>query len=147
MTTLGPKARQFIGDRIDRHTDDIDSIVLQNRVFEADDGAPETLYHLATAAEAALYAEGSERRRDRDDLVRRGASDTFDAAHAALEAFVDELVARECAQVIAHADEWAATWDVDRDFDAAKREAREWLQQHTDAAARADVLDDLEVRA
>jgi hypothetical protein len=149
MSRLGPRARRYISDRIDAHLEEIESAPLHNRVYEADDGAPETLHHLATAAEAAYHAEDCERDRDRDDPVRAGANTAFREAKAALDAYIDELVAGECLHVIEHADEWAETrdhYDVEA-CEAAKHEAREWLQQHTEAADRAGVLEALEGRA
>ena len=146
MSRLGPRARRFISGRIDHHADEIDATVLQNRVVEADDGAPETLYHLATAAAQAWYALDDD---SCSEPVSRNASEAFDNAHDALEQYIDELVARECVGVIQHADRWADEWDHcdPEDCEAAIREAREWLQQHTEIARRAGVLDELEVRA
>lgn len=142
MSRLGVRARGYISDRIDYHAREIDGTVLQDRVFEADDGAPETLYHLATATEAACHAMDD---RELSDPVRIGAGAAYDKANDALEQFIDELVAQECLDVIQYADEWAEEWDRDpEDFEEAKHEAREWLQAHTDAAKRAGVFEKLD---
>lgn len=143
MARLGRKAREFIREHIDEHLEAVDAAPLHNAITDADDGAPETLHHLATAAEASYFAADCERDRNRDDPVSRKTDAALGGAVGALEDYIDELVAQECANVIQTVDEWE--WPDDEQAAASKREAREWLQLHLDAARRAGVLENISI--
>ena len=151
MSRLSPRARKAIQRRIEDRVDAVDSTILENHMLHADDGAPEALHHIAATLGSARHAASCTRDIDADaTLVHDRMDDAWDAASVALTMFVDELLAEECAHVIEHADEWAVC-DADPEADvlnrrstdqyaAAKREAREWLQEHVDAAERAGVF-------
>jgi len=156
MARLSPRERKAIQQRIEDRVDSVDSTILENHMLHADDGAPEALHHIAATLASARHAASCTRDVDADATpVHDRMDDAWDAASESLTMFVDELLAAECAHVIEHADEWAAR-DADpeadvlnrrsrEEHDAAKREAREWLQAHMNAAERAGVLEDLEL--
>jgi len=152
---LSPRARKAIQQRIKYGVDPVESAILENHMLHADDGAPEALHHIAETIASARHAASCTRDIDADATpVHDRMDDVWAAASESLTMFVDELLAEECAHVIKHADEWAAR-DADSEADVlnrrsaneyavAKQEAREWLQEHVDAARRAGVLDELE---
>jgi hypothetical protein len=151
MARLSPRARKAIQQRIEDRVDAVDSAVLENQMVLADDCAPDALHHVAETIASARHAASCTRDIDADATpVNDRMDDAWAAAGESLTMFVDELLAAECAHVIEHADEWAArNADPEADvlvrrsaddYDAAKREAREWLREHADAAERAGVL-------
>jgi hypothetical protein len=148
MSRLGPRAQKYISRRLDEYVDEVDAVVLENEVAIADDGADEALYHIAEAAAEAYHAADRTRSPagEDDGPVHEQMDDAHFAALEALSEYIEQLVAEAHANVIQHADEWAARQNPVRDpedYEAAKREAREWLQQHTDAAKRAGVFEQL----
>lgn len=157
MTRLSPRAQKYISRRIDEYVGEADSVIVENEVAVADSGADEALYHIAEAAAEAYHA--ADRTRSPAGEDNSSVHDKLDDAHyAALEAlseYIEQLVAEAYANVIQHADEWADRDDDpdadvlnrrDREeYEAAKREAREWLQLHLEAARRAGVLENISI--
>lgn len=144
MTRRSRGARTAISRRIDEYLEDIDTTVLSNQVAVADDGAPEALHHLAETVAAARNAAACTERPNEASPVFDAVDAAWGEAKTALDLYVEQLVASECAAVVREADEWAARPDSphsDDEYKLAKQEAREWLQHHLDAARRAGVLE------
>jgi hypothetical protein len=155
MSRLSPRARKRIKERIDEHADEVDNNILTDEILLVDDGAPEALHHIAQSTSSTHHAMSCLRDPDADETPAHDQmSDAHFAALEALSEFIEQLVAETCAHVIQHADKWAdrdANPEKDvlvrndrEEYDDAKREAREWLQEHVDAARRAGVLDEID---
>jgi hypothetical protein len=150
MSRLSGRARRLISRRLDEYVDEADSAIVANEVAVAGENADETLHHTAEAAASAYHAADCTRSPPGEDdgLIHERMDDAHFAALDALSGYIEQLVAEAYADVVRHADEWAARGedpDVDvlnsrtrEEYDEAKREAREWLQLHLDAARRAD---------
>lgn len=118
-----------------------DAAVIHNRVHEQVGGDHTTRSDLARLLD---LTEGAyQLAEDRDDL--EDGSEIFAAAESLndlISGLVDEQIARACANVLEKGDDWSDIHD-EEDITAAKHEAREWLQQHLDAAERAGVQDEV----
>lgn len=126
-----------------------DSTVLHNRVYEqvqGQHGESQLRRLLDISEECYDLADERERATDRDDVVYRVAFDAAESLNGHIRALIDEEIATACAVIVRDAPEWTDAWD-DAELEAATYEAREWLQLHLEAAERAGVLEDVEVRA
>lgn len=125
----------------DESADQFDTTIMHNLVHETVDGQHDRDNMLIRTLDLAYRAY------DISDEAETGHLDS--AAFAAaeelndvVEDLVDEQIAKACADVILDGDAWTDAWD-EEEIDAAKHEAREWIQQHEDAAARADVPEEV----
>ena len=122
-----------------------DATLLHNRVAEQVTGSHTTdddLTRLVELTEEAYeFAAGRDEGVGRDG-VARGAFDAAGTLNDQVDAVVAEQVARACAVVATDAQEWTDAWDQD-ELVAARHEAIDWLQAHTDAAERAGVLEEV----
>lgn len=121
------------------------STILHNRVSEQVRGGHTRHPDLLRVIQLAEGAYDLSEDRD-DDVVGTAAFRAAEKLNDQIDALVDEAIAEACRVIICETDDWTDTWDQ-AEIDAARREAREWLQSNLDAAERAGVLDDLEVRA
>lgn len=123
-------------------SDQFDSVLCGNRVHEAIDMQHEhgrDLRELIEIVEDAyVLAERRRANQGFDDPVRESAFDAAESLTDHVDELVDEVVAAALGDVLEHADDWTDVWDAE-DVEAAKDEAREWLQDHREAAERADV--------
>ena len=120
-----------------RFAEDFDEAPLHNKVWD-DIGEDEAL---ARFCDAAAAAEAAADHRDHDDELGEAADNCEGTFRWAARQRALEVVAEACATVITDGDQWAdeGHWEQ-QTVNAAKREAREWLQAHTNEADRAGVL-------
>ena len=116
--------------------DDFDETPLHNKVYD-DIGEDEGL---ARFCDAAAAAEAAGEYRGREDELTEAADECWGRLHWAARQRALGVVAEACATVITEGDQWAdeGHWSQD-DIDAAKHEAREWLQVHSNEAERTGV--------
>ncbi|AFZ73066.1 hypothetical protein [Natronobacterium gregoryi] len=123
-------------------SDQFESVLCGNRVHESIDMQHQhgrDLRELIEIVEDAYVL--AERRRANpgfDDPVRGSAFDAAESLTEHVDELVDEVVAAALADVLEHGDNWTDVWD-EEDVEAAKEEAREWLQNHEAAVDRAGV--------
>ena len=130
------------GDFASRFAEDFDADVLANKVHD-DLGADDQLARLCDAASAADAAGDLRESYHGEDAeyVEEVEEAWGTLSHVARERAL-EVVAEACATVIDEGDEWAEAghWEAEA-IREAKHEAREWLQMHTNEAARAGVME------
>jgi len=122
-----------------------DAALLHNRVYDQVQGSHDREHDLTRLVEltedAYAFAEDG---RDAygDDPVGDAAFGAAETLNGKVDTVVAEQVARACAVVATDAQDWTDAWDRN-ELVAARHEAIDWLQAHTDAAERAGVLDDV----
>ncbi|GAA1280236.1 MULTISPECIES: hypothetical protein [Actinomycetes] len=121
--------------------DQFEAVILHNRVYEAvkhqHNHGPD-LRRFVTVAEDAYELAADQDNDDRRLDVFGAAEDINDH----IDDVADEVVAATLADLLEEIDDWGDTWD-DEEIEAAKHEAREWLQAHEAAAKRADVWEEV----
>ncbi|PHQ45146.1 hypothetical protein DJ68_14715 [Halorubrum sp. C3] len=125
-----------------RLAEDFEAAAIQNAVHD-DLGVDDQLARLCDAAAAAAAAG------DLRESYHGEGADGVDAieeawgklSHVARQRAL-EVVAEACAHIIDEGDEWVEEghWEADA-IAEAKYEARTWLQQHTNEAARVGALE------
>jgi hypothetical protein len=145
MTRRPPASISDQRDYAETLASEFEAAPLHNKVWDDLDEDVELARHCDAAAMAALAADRREQTLGEDaDYVAN-----VRAAEAKLEWVARqravEAVAEVCAELLADADQWVEEghWSADRVAEA-KAEASKWLSEHTNEAARVDVLDVLE---
>ena len=134
-----------VRQRARNEAEQFDAALLHNRVYDQVQGSHDREHDLARLVEltedAYAFAE-DDRDAYGDDPIGDAAFDAAERLNDQVDAVVAEQVARACAVVATEAQDWTDAWDRE-ELAAARHEAREWLQTHTEAAERAGVLDDV----
>lgn len=125
--------------------DQFEATLLHNRVHERVDGQHTTDHALAAVLDASERAHAIDDREDVPDAVGDAGFDAGERLYEVVDELVEDAIARACATIVIEAADWADTWDQEQ-IAAAKHEAREWLQVHTEAAERAGVLEAVQVQ-
>ncbi|AFO57023.1 MULTISPECIES: hypothetical protein [unclassified Natrinema] len=140
MARMTAKGNRIVSSRVREFADEFETTLLHNHVAIVDDG-DDLVMELADAAGRAYYAMRTAHDTDRDENpVHERAEDAHYAALEALGDHLEELVAKRCAETIeyTYSDRGQERHETDELVDA-RHEAREWLQEHRDAAKRAGV--------
>lgn len=92
MSGLGPRARKLITQRLDEYVEEADSVIVENEVAVADDGAGETLVYISEAAASAYHAADCTRSAPGEDdgPVHEQMDDAYFAALEALSEYVEQ---------------------------------------------------------
>lgn len=123
--------------------DEFDAVICHNRVYEQIQGQHERagdLEQLVMLTEDA-YAL-ADRFHDRDDEVWNAAFGAAEDLNDHVDTIVEETIADGLAQLLEELDEWDDMWAPEQITDA-KHEAREWLQEHHEAAERVGVFEEV----
>ncbi|SEU01378.1 hypothetical protein [Natrinema hispanicum] len=119
---------------------EFDSGICNNRVHESlqgqHDHGPDLERHINVIESVyeLAYSYDDEDRSERKFDIFGAAEDINDH----IDDVVDEVIAATLADLLEVVDGWGDVWDDD-EIAAAKHEAREWLQEHSEAAERAGV--------
>ncbi len=148
MHEMSRDARKRLRGLARNRADEFDSVICHNRVNETLCGQHE---HAAVLEDLVDLVERtyqfSEQRRVQGSVDGALERDAFAAAERLgehVDDVVDETVAAALADLLAgfEADDWTDAWDPN-EIDAARHEAREWLQAHHEAAERAGVWEEV----
>lgn len=134
-----------IRQRARNEAEQFDATLLHNRVAEQVTGShtiDDDLTRLVELTKSAYEFAEDDRDAYGDDPVGDAAFDAAETLNDQVDAVVAEQVARACAVVATEAQDWTDAWDRN-ELVAARHEAIDWLQAHTEAAERAGVLDDV----
>lgn len=125
----------------DESAEQFDTTIMHNRVHETVDGQHDRDNMLIRTLDLAYRAYDLS---DEADTVHldSAAFAAGEELNDVVEDLVDEQIATACAHVILDGDAWTDAWDLE-EIDAAKDEAREWIQTHEAAARRAGVLEEV----
>jgi len=131
------RAEKTLSLHVDEAAEQFDATILCNRVHETVDGQHNHDNHLLRALDLAerAYDLSDDAETDQLDSAAFGAAEELIAV---TDDLVEEQIATACADVIQNADDWTDVWEQEQ-VDAAKHEAREWLQTHEDVAGRVDL--------
>ena len=129
----------------ERLSTDFDAWLLRNMVWsfiEADD----QLAYLCDGRSIVSNAAGLRKRQQGDEVVYLG---KIEAIEATLDWLARqralELVAQACAACLEDSEQWASNTKFDDKYvEEAQVEARQWLREHTNEAARVGALGALE---
>jgi len=129
----------------ERLSTDFDAWLLRNMVWsfiEADD----QLAYLCDGRSIVSSAAGLRKRQQGDDVAYLG---KIEAIEATLDWLARqralELVAQACAACLEDSEQWASNTKFDDKYvEEAQVEARQWLREHTNEAARVGALGALE---
>ncbi|GAA3882771.1 hypothetical protein [Haloarcula argentinensis] len=142
MSSYRPVAsKRQQSDFSERFAEDFDTAPLHNTVWTEIDEDAQLARFCDGAAAAEAAAEHREDRQGYDALAEKADKGWGRLRKAARERAL-EVVAEACATVIQDGDQWVneGHWEQEV-IDAAKREARDWLQCHTNEADRVGVLE------
>lgn len=136
------RAEKTLSLHADEAAEQFDATILCNRVHETVDGQHNRDHHLLRALDLAerAYDLSDDAEADQLDTAAFGAAEEL---MAVTDDLVEQQIATACVEVIQNVDDWTDVWDQEQ-IDAAKHEAREWIQTHRDAADRADLLDEVD---
>ncbi len=142
MSDYHPRARESRNELAREAASQFDAVLVRSLVGEHvgdQSDAGEDLIRVLNLSERAY--DLSERREDRAGAAGDTSRAAFDAAEElseCVDSLVDEAVAEACATVTDDAPDWDDVWDQ-TGIEAAVAEARQWLQDHPDAAERAGI--------
>ncbi|WP_121744429.1 hypothetical protein [Natronorubrum halophilum] len=142
MAQLSYRGRKRLSEARSTFIEAFDSRVLEDWMHSVDDG-DDLVYHYAEAiANAECAADEADERYGWDDDTSLDAGSAVGELTGALEMHLEALVAEICATVAQREGEWTEYTD-DEEIEPAVHEAREWLQEHQDAAERAGVWEEV----
>ncbi|PCR89334.1 hypothetical protein [Natrinema ejinorense] len=136
------RGNEVVKEKVSERVDEFDSRVLEDWMHTVDDG-DELVYYFAEAIGNAWYAnDEADGRYGWDDEIAEAVGGAAEELGDAFDAHLDVLVAETCATVALRNGKWVEHHD-DEDIEAAVHEAREWLQEHSEAAERAGVWEEV----
>lgn len=131
------QARKRLNELAHKHANAFDTTICHDNVYEAVQGHHDhgvDLERYVSVAEDVYELSADEDLEDRRLDVFGAAEEINDH----IDDVVDEVIAAALADLLEVVDDWDDVHNQD-DIDAAKHEARDWLQGHSEAAERAGV--------
>lgn len=137
MRNYNRRAEKRISELATEAAAQFETTITHNCVHETVDGDHnrdnELLRTLDLAESAYELSDETE-----SDALDGAAFDAAETLNYVIDELVDDQIARACAYVLEHADDWGDAYDRES-IVAAKAEARAWLEAHRGAAERVGV--------
>lgn len=137
-------ARKRLNAIARENADGFESTICHNVVYDSVQGQHEhagDLEQLLTVCEDAYGL--ADRFYSRDDEVWSAAFGAAEDLNGHIDTLVEETIADTLATLLGEVDDWTDSWD-EAEIEAAKHEAREWLQEHHEVAERVGVFEEVE---